>query len=111
MTMFLPLLLLVGYMLWSSRNQQKKQKDLESGLKVGERVLTTSGIVGKITEVGERTIRLEVAPGVHVTFIKTAIQGTDPTSVKKDDAKDPKKDDKDAKDKDAKAKDEPKKDK
>lgn len=107
--MFLPLLLLVGYMIWSSRNQQKKQKELEAGLKVGERVLTTSGIVGKITEVGERTIRLEVAPGVHVTFIKTAIQGTDPTSVKKDEKQDAKKDD--AKDKDAKAKDEPKKDK
>jgi len=113
MTMLLPLLLFVGFMLWSSRNQQKKQKQIEEGIKVGERVLTTSGIVGKVTEVGERTARLEVAPGVHVTFIKSAIQGTDPT-VKKDETKDAATRSsaaKDAPSKDDKAKDESKKDK
>jgi len=88
LTMLLPLVAFVVIMLWSQRSQAKKQKAVEEGIKVGERVVTTSGIVGKVIEVGERTTRVEIAPGVHVTFLKTAIQGPDPTSaVKKDESK------------------------
>lgn len=99
-TLLLPMLIFIGFMFWQSRSQAKKQKELEEGIKVGERRVTSSGIIGKVTEVSERTVRLEVAPGVHVTFLKGVVQGLDPTSVKADDKKD-----------DAKAKDEPKKDK
>lgn len=95
--------MIIAFFLWQSRSQQKKQKALEEGIKAGDRVLTTSGMVGKVTEVGERTVRIEVAPGVHVTFLKTSIQGADPT-IKKEEPKkeEPKKDEpkaKDAKDK------------
>lgn len=93
LTMLLPLVAFMAIMIWSQRSQAKKQKAVEEGIKVGERVVTTSGIVGKVMEVGDRTTRVEVAPGVHVTFLKTAIQGPDTTvAAKKDDAKDTKKD-------------------
>jgi preprotein translocase subunit YajC len=101
-TLLLPMLIFIGFMFWQSRSQAKKQKELEESIKVGERRVTSSGIVGKVTEVGERTVRLEIAPGVHVTFLKGVVQGLDPSTAKADDKKD------DAKDK---AKDEPKKDK
>lgn len=77
LVMALPLLLLV----FMTRNQNKKQKELEASLKVGDRVVTQAGLIGKITDLSERTARLEIAPGVNVLMLKTAIQGPEPTST------------------------------
>ncbi|EYF07340.1 Preprotein translocase subunit YajC [Chondromyces apiculatus DSM 436] len=62
-----------------TRNQSKRQKQLESSLKSGDRVLTQSGLVGKIVEINPNTgrVKLEIAPGVNVQILKTAIQGVD----------------------------------
>jgi preprotein translocase subunit YajC len=83
--MALPLLLV----LLTSRSQSKKQKKLEESLKVGDRVVTRSGLIGRLTEVGERTAKLDIAPGVTVQMLKTAIEGVDtPPAAKTADAKD-----------------------
>ena len=124
LTMLLPLVAFMVIMIWSQRSQAKKQKAIEEGIKVGEKVVTTTGMLGKVIEVGDR-VTLEIAPGVRAQFLKSAIQGPDPGSApkkeepkadpKKDapskekDAEDAKKDapapkSKDAKDKDAKDK-------
>ncbi|MEZ4298135.1 MAG: preprotein translocase subunit YajC [Polyangiaceae bacterium] len=71
LVMALPLLLLV----LMTRSQSKKQKELESSLKVNDKVVTQSGLIGKVTELGERTARIEIAPGVTVVMLKSAIQG------------------------------------
>jgi preprotein translocase subunit YajC len=89
---FLMPLLLIGLMMWTSRSQAKKQKQLEAALKPGDRVVTNSGLIGKLIEVGERTAKLEIAPGVNVQVLKTSIQGVDgadaaAADAKKDDAK------------------------
>ncbi len=60
-----------------TRNQSKKQKDLESALKPGDKVVTSAGLIGKLIEVGDRTVKLEIAPGVNVQVLKSAIQGVD----------------------------------
>ena len=76
----LPMLLLGGLlilMFWSSRSQQKKQQATIAGLKKGDRVLTQSGIVGKLVEVGDRYAKVEVAPGVRVELLKTGLLGKD----------------------------------
>ena len=73
LVMALPLLLLV----FMTRNQSKKQKELEASLKVGDRVVTQAGLIGKIIDMGERTAKIEIAPGVNVQMLKTAIQGPD----------------------------------
>jgi preprotein translocase subunit YajC len=76
-----------------SRSQSKKQKQLESNLKVGERVITQSGLIGKIVDISERSTRakLEIAPGVTVQVLKSSIQGVDggdtPADAKPGDAK------------------------
>jgi preprotein translocase subunit YajC len=71
--MLLPLL----FVLFMSRNQSKKQKALEAALKPGDRVVTQSGLIGKLVEIGDRTAKLEIAPGVNVQILKTSIQGVD----------------------------------
>ncbi len=73
----LPLLL----MIFMTRNQSKKQKQLEESLKVGDRVVTNAGLIGKITDLNERTAKIEIAPGVAVQMLKSAIQGPEPTAA------------------------------
>ncbi len=82
-------LLLVFFM---SRSQANKQKQVEAKLKVGDRVVTRSGLIGKIIELGDRTAKLEIAPGVNVQMLKTAIEGVDGGSDAKDEKKDAAKD-------------------
>ena len=80
------------------RPQQKQQKDqanMIAGLKKGDDVVTSSGILGKIVLVADKTITLEVASGgVKLRMLKTAIQakvtvGDEPAKDEKkiDDAK------------------------
>lgn len=80
MGMLFPLLLLVPLLLmmfFSSRSQQKKQTAAIAALKKGDRVLTQSGMVGKLIEIGDRYAKLELAPGVKVDFLKTGLLGKD----------------------------------
>jgi len=74
MMLLLPLLLF-GVIFMMNRGEKKKRAALESKLKKGDKVVTRAGFVGKLGEVGEREARLELAPGVNVSIIKTAIEG------------------------------------
>jgi preprotein translocase subunit YajC len=76
----LPLLLLVPLLLlmfFSTRSQQKKQAQAIAQLKKGDRVITQSGLVGKLLEVGDRYAKLELAPGVKVEILKSGLLGKD----------------------------------
>lgn len=104
MTQILFFLMPVLLIVFTMRNQSKKQKAIESNLKTGDTVVTQSGLIGKIVEMNERTVRLEIAPGVNVRLLKTAIQGIDAGDTKVDPKADPKADSKDSKEsKDAKS--------
>jgi preprotein translocase subunit YajC len=72
--MFLPLILM---MFWSSRSQQKKQQKVLAELKKGDFVLTQSGIRGKLVEMGDRFAKIEVAPGMKIDVLKSAVLGKD----------------------------------
>lgn len=75
-----PLLIVVpmlAVMFFMSRSQQKKQKEMETKLKAGDRVVTQSGIIGKLTEKDDRTVKIEIAPGIKVKMVRTAIVGLD----------------------------------
>ena len=56
------------------RKQAKVQAFLES-LKVGDRVVTTGGIYGQVTRLGEQTVQLQIADKVRVEVAKAAIGG------------------------------------
>ncbi len=79
---FLPMLILVpllGIMFWQGRSQQKKQEAAVAGLKKGDRVLTQSGLVGRVASLGERYVELEMVPSTTTKFtvLRTAIAGRD----------------------------------
>jgi preprotein translocase subunit YajC len=58
------------------RPQQKRMKDQQamlSKLATGDEVVTSGGILGRITEVGEVFITLEIADGVRIRVQRTQI--------------------------------------
>lgn len=78
--MLFPLLLLVPLLLmmfFSTRSQQKKQAAALAALQKGDKVLTQSGLVGKLVEIGDRYAKVEIAPGVKVDIIKSGLIGKD----------------------------------
>jgi len=63
------------------RRRQKKVQQFQASLKVGENVVTTSGIYGQITKIGEKSVQLQIAEKVRIEVAKAAIggyQGQDP---------------------------------
>jgi preprotein translocase subunit YajC len=68
----------IAFMFFTNRSQQKKQKDMEGKLKKGDRIVTQSGLVGKLVDPVEgRHARIEIAPGVKVQILRTSIAGLD----------------------------------
>src|ERR1700758_2396179 len=68
------------------RPQQKKAKDhqaLITKLASGDEVVTTGGLLGKVVEVGDTFLTLEVADGVKVKRAKFQIPGLMPKGTLK----------------------------
>jgi preprotein translocase subunit YajC len=59
------LLFLVMYfvMFRLPQNRIKKEKAFETGLKVGDKIITKSGLHGKISELGDTTVVIETMSG------------------------------------------------
>lgn len=64
---FLPFLLMfVVVYFFMIRPQQKKakqEKEFEAGLKVGDKIITKSGLHGKVSEIAEATVIIETMSG------------------------------------------------
>jgi preprotein translocase subunit YajC len=56
------------------RKQQKIQEFLDH-LKVNDRIVTTSGIYGQITRLGDQTIQVQIADKVRIEIARAAISG------------------------------------
>jgi preprotein translocase subunit YajC len=57
------------------KRRQKKIQEFQDSLKVGDKVVTTGGLYGKITRVTERTLQLEIADRVRVEVARASIGG------------------------------------
>ena len=58
------------------RPQQKKQKEIQKSreaLKKGDKVITAGGIYGKIKEIRDNYMSIEIAEGVNIRVDKTSI--------------------------------------
>lgn len=69
-------LLMVVFYLFMIRPQQKKAKDarkFRDSLQKGTKVVTIGGLHGKVAEVAENTVLLEVDSNVRLRFEKSAI--------------------------------------
>ena len=56
------------------RKQQKVQQFLDS-LKVGDRIITTGGIYGQVTRLGEQSVQVQIAEKLRIEVAKAAIGG------------------------------------
>ncbi len=68
------------------RPQQKKAKEhqaLVSKLAAGDEVVTAGGILGRIVEVGESFVTLEIADGVRIKVQKFQVSGLMPKGTLK----------------------------
>ena len=77
-TGLLPIVLMFGLLYFMLiRPQMKRAKEhkaMTEALQKGDEVVSSGGVVGKITKAGEAYITLEIAPGVEVNVQKGAIQ-------------------------------------
>ena len=82
----LPMILVFGvFYLLLIRPQQRKQRELQatiSQLKAGDRVITTGGIVGKITEVRDTSFLIRSADKTILEIARTAVAGVDSEETK-----------------------------
>ncbi|GAA5054291.1 preprotein translocase subunit YajC [Nocardia callitridis] len=79
MELLFPLLLvalLIPMFLGVRRQKREAQKvaDMQETVKVGDRVITTSGLYGTVVEVDETTVDLEIAEDVVTTWLRQAIR-------------------------------------
>ena len=74
---FLPLILIVVvfyfFMIRPQVKRQKETRQFRESLSKGDKVVTTGGIYGKIVEVKETTIILEIAKDIQIKVDKNGI--------------------------------------
>jgi preprotein translocase subunit YajC len=73
--LFLPLLLILMYVLLIRPQQQRvrQQQALVSSIEVGDEVVTVSGIVGHVEAIEDDRVYIEVAPGVTIAMLRQAL--------------------------------------
>jgi preprotein translocase subunit YajC len=72
-SLLLPALLLVVFYFLLIRPQSKRakeQREMLSKVAVGDEIATTGGILGKVTDVGEQFLSVEIADGVNIKLQK-----------------------------------------
>jgi preprotein translocase subunit YajC len=57
------------------RRKQQKVQEFLGGLKVGDRVVTTGGIYGQVTRLGETSVQLQVADKIRIEVARASIGG------------------------------------
>jgi preprotein translocase subunit YajC len=80
-TLLLPVLLIVVFYFLLIRPQQKKQKEhraMLEALTVGTEIVTGGGVLGKVTELGEQFVTVEIAAGVNIKVQRGSISAVLP---------------------------------
>jgi len=76
---FVPFLLILGIfyfiMVLPMRRRQQKVQSFLSSLKVGDKVITSGGLYGSITRLGEQSVQLQVANNVRIEVSRPAVVG------------------------------------
>ena len=82
---FLPFAIILGIfyflILLPMKRRQRKIAAFQESLKVGDKVITTSGIYGQITRLADRSVQLQIADKVRIEVARAAVagyQGQDP---------------------------------
>lgn len=57
------------------KKRDKQQKNMIDSIARGDQVITIGGFYGTVREVRDDSFQLEIAEGVRVTILKSAVQG------------------------------------
>ena len=78
----LPLILIFGVfyflLIRPQMKRAKEHRNLVGGLSKGDEVVTSGGLLGRITDVGESFVTVELADGVRVKLQKHAVSSVVP---------------------------------
>ncbi len=55
------------------KKMQERQTAMQNSLTIGTPVMTTAGLHGSVAGLGDKTVDLEISPGVVVTFARQAV--------------------------------------
>lgn len=72
----LPFIVLIGAMFLmtrSAKNKQRQAVQMREQMQPGSGIRTIGGMYATVKEVGDDTVLLEVAPGVHAIYAKNAV--------------------------------------
>ena len=86
-SLILPIGLVVLFYFFLIRPQSKRHKEhkaLISGLQKGEEIVTTGGLLGKVTAIGENFITLEISKDASIYVQKNAVQSIMPKGTIKE---------------------------
>jgi len=76
---FLPFALILGIfyflILLPMKRRQKKVEEFQSSLKVGDKIVLTSGIFGQVTRLSDKSVQVQIANNVRVEVARAAIGG------------------------------------
>jgi preprotein translocase, YajC subunit len=76
---FLPFALILGIfyflILLPMKRKQKKVEEFQASLKVGDKIVTTSGIYGQITRLNEKSVQVQIADKVRIEVARAAVGG------------------------------------
>ena len=74
-----PFILILGIfyfiILLPTKRKQQKVQDFLDNLKVNDKIVTTGGIYGQITRLGEQSVQIQVADKVRIEVARQAIGG------------------------------------
>jgi preprotein translocase subunit YajC len=69
------LAILYFLILMPMQKQRKKVQEFQTALKVGDKVVTTSGIYGLITRVNDTSVQLQIADKVRIEIARASVGG------------------------------------
>ena len=76
--LWIPIIVIFYFLVFApQRKRQKKVQEMLSGLKNGDKVVTSGGIYGTIVRVNkeEDAIRLRIAPSVEIDVTRSSVSG------------------------------------
>lgn len=88
--LILPVGLIIVFYFLLIRPQQKRTKEhkaLVEGVQKGDEVVTGGGILGKITDLGDSFVTVELAEGVSVKLMRSSISSVMPKGTLKSEGK------------------------
>ena len=76
-SLLVPTILIIGIMYFlmirPQQKRMKEHKEMIAGIRRGDTVVTSGGIIGKVNKVEEHELQVEIADGVRIKVLRSTI--------------------------------------